>query len=488
MTWFTSHLALEGLVAWVLIGKNLRNRFLDSNKTKILFLVSNLFAIMPDLDVYLSTILPGPRIHRGPSHSLFFPIFFIFLGYIFLILLWYTENRQENSSFFFRYLTDNAWLKLLPYFFFLSAFFWFFHIILDMDSGEGAVMLLWPLDNQLYQVQFLVTFSAFPFLFLPWTPLGYELEIEHSTIQGLLNYLLNWTPDIWIQNTGSTVFKLSFLGLIFHITIFVVYFHVVLRELTPSITIKRSIKALDEFRKIKKLTVGFWEAIPKLLLIPGILLLFIGFGMGPMLGERILDSQESQGTLEFQSLRFSPLFQISFETAGQLLDPNAKQGVSYNFNIINNPVNMSIYFIVAHSTWFSAFWQQNSLLKQKYFTPPLPNNDTAFHEDYLSVRNNILSENIPLIFEEVTTGEKTGSITLQEKNKYGIGFLIYDWVSAPNWNNTDLRTTIKLPITAYYERLVNYWLGVAIELIGLSLIMISLSKRNKNHHTVIEKD
>ena len=79
MTWFTTHLALEGMIAFVFIGTALRSKFLRSNSTKALFLLTNTFAVIPDLDVYLG-ILFGNREHRGPSHSIFYPLSFVING------------------------------------------------------------------------------------------------------------------------------------------------------------------------------------------------------------------------------------------------------------------------------------------------------------------------------------------------------------------------------------------------------------------------
>ena len=232
MTWITTHLALEGLILWIIIGKELRSRFLLNTRTKSIFLLANFMAIVPDFDVIFGFLLPGQRIHRGPSHSLTFPLFFLLLGYVAWLTIWYTRSKQSQS--FFQVLDaehNKSWKVLLVYFFFLAAFFWFFHLVLDMDSAEGGMMLLWPLDDQLYQIRILAVFSVFPFLFLPWTLLGFDIDVIHSNIQGLLRYLINLTPDEIIQLTGSTTFNLSLVNLVLHMSIMLVYLHYVIQPM-----------------------------------------------------------------------------------------------------------------------------------------------------------------------------------------------------------------------------------------------------------------
>ena len=94
MTWFTTHLALEGMIAFIFIGYSLRSKFLKNNSTRALFLLANTFAIIPDFDVYIG-ILFNNREHRGPTHSIFFPLTFLAIG--FLILLYNKMKSQDPN-------------------------------------------------------------------------------------------------------------------------------------------------------------------------------------------------------------------------------------------------------------------------------------------------------------------------------------------------------------------------------------------------------
>ena len=79
MTWVTTHFALEGMIAYLFIGYALRNKFLHSNGTRALFILTNFFAVIPDFDVEIGLLI-GDRMHRGLSHSIFFPLSFVIIG------------------------------------------------------------------------------------------------------------------------------------------------------------------------------------------------------------------------------------------------------------------------------------------------------------------------------------------------------------------------------------------------------------------------
>lgn len=485
MTWFTTHLALEGLIVWIFIGKDLRSRFLASLKARILFLLANIMAIAPDLDVYIRIIIPE-LLHRGPSHSIIWPIMFLVSGYIIWAILWY--KRRKNGKTFLKVLEsisdeDQDWYSLLPYTFFLAAFYWLFHLILDMDSGEGGMMLLWPLDNQIYQIKFIVILSAFPFLFglLPWTLEGIKLDVIHSSIQGLFQYSFNWTPDDFQRFFGSTTFNLALESVLLHTGILIVYIHFVVRAVISTTWIFSPFKHQRRYiqRIISKVS-SFWHAVPKLILVPGFLFLIIGFNIGPVLGEQILDTKEAQGLLEFHPLRFNPLFQINFETANQFLDQNALQTISYNYTILTGSLsNISVYLILAPLRWFTSMGQQSFLLASQYIQSPLPENDTDFHSDYLLIRDQTLLETPPLLFKQLSMAKLTdiGTEFLPEQNSYGLGLFLFDWVSTPVWNETNHQISIQLSVEIIYERLVNYWTGIGIELLGSGLVVYSIRKR-----------
>ncbi|KKL06358.1 hypothetical protein LCGC14_2596820, partial [marine sediment metagenome] len=158
MTWFTTHLALESLLIWMLIGTKLRKTYLESKRTRLLFFITSLFAIGPDLDYLIRLFtgwIPGGEpvlnifYHRGATHSIFFPLILVLIG-ISVILFNYYKNEIQLK-------TDSINLtRLIGYSFILASLFWIMHLILDIDSAEGGMLLFWPFDDGVYQPKVLI--------------------------------------------------------------------------------------------------------------------------------------------------------------------------------------------------------------------------------------------------------------------------------------------------------------------------------------------
>lgn len=479
MTWITTHLALEGIIGFILIGSILRAEFMRNNTNKMLFLLANFMAVIPDFDVYLGIIFKQ-ALHRGFTHSITFPLIFICLGYLSLL---YVKRKKGNFKLDLdpEDIKSNTFdISILPNFFFLCAFFWGTHILLDMDSAEGAMMLLWPLDNRLYQISLLFLFDGIPFIIFPWTPLGIELQVEQTTIKGLLSYLLNWTPADFQQYFGTTKFYLQFQGLILHIFIFITYVHFVLRPVFPRNT--RVSKKLSKLRvkRISELIFSiqqFWNRIPKYLFVPGMMMMIIGFSAGPLISEKVYDDQQISGQLRFNKSIFNHLFQVGFETVDQPLDPGAIQTLNYSFHIHTNELEFKILTVIAYQNWFSNLNSKLYQIINQYTKENAPLNDSIFKMQYQEQINTILNDNDTLYLSTIVNSETEYSKLFEttEYNKFGVGFILYDWNSSQEWNQTNLNFQVDLFLETSYERNVNYFIGSSIQFIGLLFVVMSVT-------------
>ncbi len=480
MTWFTTHLALEGMIAFIFICYSLRSKFLKNNSTRALFLLANTFAIIPDFDVYIG-ILFNNREHRGPTHSIFFPLTFLAIG--FLILLYNKMKSQDpnhpladiESLFKSDDKVKSQLLYLLPYFFFLAAFFWGLHLVLDQDAVEGGMMMFWPLDNRLYEIKLIFTLNANPFLILPWQPLGASFQVTQSTIIGLYNYLFNWTPQDFINATGSTIFQYEFVGLILHSLILITWFYFVLRPCWPlqGKNIGSKFNFFGFFSKVKH----YWQHIAKELLIPAIMLILIGFSFGPLVTNQVPDNQTMKGNLSFTNSSFNAVMYAPIDAVSQPLDPNAHFTIAVDFIVSNFQTGDQLYYVVANESVFSSLQQQISTLLSTVSTTNPPVNDTVFKRQYTSIITKSLTNKTTIVLKSISTfqirTEPTINNLLSNAN-YGVGFVLKDWSSKPQWFQTNTTINIASNIDVTYSRNVNYWIGIVIESIGILMAVIAL--------------
>ena len=479
MTWFTTHLALEGMIAFIFIGYSLRSKFLTNNTTKALFLFANTFAIIPDLDVYLG-ILFNNREHRGPSHSIFFPLTFVLIGLIILIYNRLKAQDQDNPLSNIKNLFNSdsnrksQVLYLLPYFFFLAAFYWGVHIVLDHDAVEGGMMMFWPLDNRLYQIQLFFTLDAKPFLILPWRPLGATFDVSQSTIIGLYNYLFNWSPQDFINAYNTTVFQYEFVGLILHSLIFMCWIFFVLRPFWP-LQGRKEVSKLNLFGIFTHIK-NYWQSLVKELLIPGIMLIIIGFSFGALITNQVPDTQLITSNLNLTGNTFNALTFVPIVAVDQPLDPNAHFSINTSYNIQNVYTGEELYFVIAKESFFFSLQQQINSLGSTINKTNKPLNDTIFKQEYNNILTSSVTSQSTIVLQTISTNQTNQQFIIQlpSKSSYGVGFILKNWNSKQFWNETNTQLLVSGNLVVSYSRTINYWLGIIIQVSGMVLVAIAL--------------
>lgn len=481
MTWVTTHFALEGMIAYLFIGYALRNKFLHSNGTRALFILTNFFAVIPDFDVEIGLLLNN-RMHRGLSHSIFFPFTLLLIGIVILGYNKYKSSKPDSpfanpdKLFEQQGTTKNQILYLLPYVFFIGAFLWGFHIVLDMDAAEGGMMLFWPLDNRLYEVSLIFKLSAYPFLLLPWTPLGASFQVSQSTIIGLYNYLFNWSPQQFLAYTGSTTFNYNFVGLFLHTSIFITYIYFVLRPMWP-LQGKNLGQKLDLFHFFSKLK-RYWQSLIKEILIPGFMIFFIGFTFGPLVTPVVPDQQPITGSLSFTNNTFNFMDFFPLDAISQPLDPGAQFIINATYSATNFTTGDSMYFVIGKLSLFTNIqYEVNNLLSTINTTAP-PTTDSSFKASYLGIITEGISNGSTIYFvrQDVNMTNVQVPITkLDSSQSYGVGFILLNWASKPFWNETNTQIQINGSLNVDYTRYVNYWIGMTIESIGLLVMLVALA-------------
>ncbi len=175
MSLASTHWALEGVLIWGIMGENNRKFFFQSGpRRKVLFLLLNFVALLPDFDsIFL--------MHRTGSHSLLIPLFLFNAG----LLYGYFRYTYHGKDF-------DVWSRCL----YLAGLFYFFHILLDIGYG-GAIGLFYPLDSTMYEVDTYLIILPQPWLLIfPFRIIEYEIRVRALTFeQGRLSYLFNLPPS-----------------------------------------------------------------------------------------------------------------------------------------------------------------------------------------------------------------------------------------------------------------------------------------------------
>lgn len=464
----------------MLIGQKTREKFLATKSTRILFLITSICSVAPDFDYLVKLILEYLGInlditslfnHRGITHSIFIPLILVLIG---VILTFIASKKYEQSSI----NSNGINLRLIGYCFIIASAFWGLHILLDLDAGEGPILLFWPFDDSTYSITLALQFFAYPFLLLPWTPVGFNISVGHYGIESLQTYLLNWSPQQIINNFGSPYFFLSFSGLILHSMIFIVYIHYVLRPIfhNAGFQVPAKFKNVTNFILHSFLLVkGYWNKIPQWLIAPALILVLIGFAFGPMIGSFATESQQAQTTVFINSNSSAPGGFISLETVDQLLEPQAIQKLQ--FSIYNITItNLTLGFVVAPSDIINQWVNQVNAL---FFTQNTTNGinilkNTTFESQYEILANSLLANSGRFYSQINITGVfSPPTINITGKQYISTGFVINSWNSSSAFSNISfISGNANFSLELIYNRDFNFLLGVFIEISGLFMLFI----------------
>lgn len=185
-----SHLALEGIIGWVLLKKfGKESVYHQSRKRKFLFLGILSFSILPDFDIFLG-------LHRAYTHSLVWPTIFLLSG----IILWRWMGSRSKQI---QYSMQIGWISLL-----FGSFLLYSHILLDI-TGPFAMGLLYPFSEEQFELVISIVFNSFDgrieHFEMGWRKVSLQQQIQESN-------------GLWSATVPSYPFYLLFffILLVFH--------------------------------------------------------------------------------------------------------------------------------------------------------------------------------------------------------------------------------------------------------------------------------
>ncbi len=443
MTYTFTHLALQGLIVWLLLSKENREYYKEHRWE---FLLINVFAILPDIDLLIGT-------HRSYTHSIIPPAF-VLLSFIVIGLI----NKRTNSF--------DERSKRIVRFFKLASIMWLLHIGLDL--GWDPILLFWPIDTNFYELSVYLRFENQPWLFFPLSFLGIIPDWRiYSFQEGVGMFIVDLTQAERSQYVGN-YWDLPIEQFGLHLVIMITWLVVIVLPVFK----RKKKKKKRESNKAGKILKIIWKRITKQLTLFGLFFIGAGLLLGPVIGrERVVNYQVSSYYVNTQNY-FDPTLGLVFTNR-----PQSSTEIIFQSEYGLTPYNTTV--VLTNNNTFFDFFNDFDNLTLQYYDQNITYTDMIV--GYNSLINPIVEESYfveYLIHEENSVGFSIViNVTTIVENTYVIAYV-------SQWNISD---------TFYYEATIaiNYTFlrneaqieGLVIGLIGVTLIavdqLIDLPKKKK---------
>lgn len=423
MTLITTHVALESLVVWTLMGK--KNREVYKERLGV-FTLLTLFAALPDLDTFFF-------IHRTYFHSIIWPSFVILgvLSYLAYMKINHMKELGEKANIITRSII-------------IACMFLILHSILDLNPGP--VLLFYPFDNRLYRLNASMVWDLDSIFYIK------SLKFSWSSIsfsEGINNSIFNLRPSERVNLFGTEFievfigdFPIHFLSML----AWVVFF--------PGMAIvswlQKRQKPQKFFHKLKK--------YKNPLLGISVLLLTIGLVMGPGLGLNRTESRENIAKLTFSDEEAYFGVAQSFE-----LDKNDKLTLQGIF--AGNTSNSILISFIADQEKYEELSSNLTNLFETY------NNNTGYSYSWLV-------SNYQIILFSFIDDANTHMILSKENQTeemtytYNQSKIVYSMILLLDWNTTsDFSTEIKMTNLLLIKRPLEFGFGITFASLGLASLI-----------------
>lgn len=446
MTLMPTHLSLGAILFWTFIPTSEKERF---QKKKLSFWAVIVFTIFPDLDVFIG-------IHRGIFHSILVPMIMIIMGSVIYYNYHYLVHRFSDEQ-----KVDTDYRSFIGRCVFYAGIMWLIHILLDL---EYPLALFYPLSDRLYQFNFEILFDVMPWFILPATIVGLGFEISGvSYLRGLTTYFVNLPPSIREEIYGHKPIAFSIDDFFIHVLIFVIFFMYVAKPMVPTVNLSQ----ISDWRgklRFDGPIMGF-----------GVVLLIVGFVLGPMIGPYTIDSESIQSSFQASSTLFSPTIAIKFETTSYLLQPNTVFSVEGILTTISEENPFDQLLLLTTQENYSTFSSSVSKLFKQY---PFNTSDNilAFKAKYTTLLNNLIT--YPLAMN-LTNLNKTSIDTQLGSGSFTIVGVIEGWNSTQILNGSRLleNTRLEVKITSSRFTLLTFGLGSIIAGVAATYLSVRVKKR-----------
>ncbi len=335
MTYTFTHLSLEGLIIWNLLPKKDKEYFKDH---MWYFIVANIFAILPDFDIFFA-------IHRMYTHSIIIPVFILLI----LLLL-----EGINGLRMLHHVKGETIIRILKY----SLLMWIFHILLDI--GWGPLLLFWPLDNHFYDFTCFFRFSTQSTWLLPLVLVGIIPDWRiYSLKQGQSSFFINLSSQQRQAVFGNSL-DLSIEELTLHIFIFLTWIIVIL---VPAFYQSKTRKEEKNSKKSSKsfilITRKVWQKLNRQLTWLGLFIILLGLIIGPAIGKYNSYNNSFSVSLVSTTTKFDP-------TLGFILNKNKDQTITLNITTEKGVVDYNSTFMLLNKKDFFYFFESFDNITNAY--------------------------------------------------------------------------------------------------------------------------
>ncbi|MFX0015155.1 MAG: metal-dependent hydrolase [Promethearchaeota archaeon] len=442
MTLTPTHLSLTSILFWTFIPASEREKF---HERKLYFWGVVAFSLLPDLDIFIG-------LHRGLAHSVILPMLMIIFGalvysnYQYLI---HPSLDEQNSK---ETLDNRSFLgRCIIY----AAILWLIHISLDLDY---PIAIFYPLSDRLYQFNFVILYNLMPWFIFPATIAGIGFKISGlSYLKGLTTYFVNLPPSIREEIYGREPISFSIDDFFLHVIIFLIFLVFIARPMAPTINLNR----FFEWRK----KVHFDGPI----LGFGLVMIMIGFLIGPMIGTHTIDTDSLRSSFQISSTIFSPSIALKFETTNYLFQPSTVFSVN---SVLTTSSNDNPFDQVLLLTTQDAYSNFSSRLSKLYKQSTLNTTESllAFETSYGSLFDDFITYPLAL---NLTNQNKTSLNTQIYGGSFAIVGLIENWNSTLILNGSLLKENIRLEVTITSNRFTLLAFGITSMILGTGVLALS---------------
>ena len=396
MTYTPTHLAVQGIIVWLLLSKKNKAYYKEHRWE---FILINLVAVLPDIDLLIGY-------HRSYTHSLILPTFILFS------MLVIDKINKDASPI------ESATHKIVR-FVKLASLMWIIHIFLDLSWGP--LLLFWPLDNNLYDLSIYLRFRNEAWLFFPLTFVGLIPDWSiYSMTEGQRMFFIDLSQDE-LKSIYGEFLDLYIAQFTFHVLLFIVWMLIIL---FPAFRRKKR-KPVEDRKKFYINLKATWSLIKRQLTLFGIFLIFLGLMLGPIIGlNRSMDYEISYEYKSTQSL-FDPTLGIAFVNK-----PQATTLV--NFSSETGLVDYNVTVLTTNNVTFINFFGNFENLTNNYYDKNITYEQLI--ASYSILTNQAKDESI---FESKLIGDEISSgilITMNETEEEETFFLI---TFVEEWNTTE---------------------------------------------------
>ncbi len=448
MTFTPSHISLESILLWSFIPTSEKERF---QQKKHYFWIVIAFSLLPDLDVFVG-------LHRGLSHSVIFPLILVISGGMIYYYYQHGIHILSNGQKKEEKLVKRSFIGRCVLY---SGILWLIHIILDL---EQPLTIFYPLSDRLYQFNFEILFDVMPWLIFPATIVGIGFEISGlSYLRGLRSYFVNLPPSIREEIYGHTPVAFSIDDFFVHVILFAIFLVYVALPMTPTVNLGR----FSDWRK----KLNFDGPILGL----GVILLVMGFVIGPMIGTHTIDSDSIKGSFQASTTVFSPSLAISFETTKYLLQPDTVFFIEGTLKTTSNDDPFDQMLLLTTKECYNNF---SSRISKLFKQSSLNSTDTVleFVEEYQSILSDLIT--YPLAMN-LTNHNETSLRTQKLGGSFALVGVIEAWNSTQILNNSRLYENVQLEVVVTSSRFTLLVFGLASMISGIVLLIFSVRVKKR---------